>query len=92
MALADIRQEVIHTIAQTNEEMREARACLEDGSDREKVGAAGELDYLFRRRALLGERLATLDWRIAEHRTLFAWLRQVLFSLRLHFESWIAHG
>ena len=92
MALADIRCEVIHAKAQTGEAIRETRACLETGADPEKVRAAGELELLIRRRGLLAERLVGLDRRIAQHRTFFAWLRQEWFTLRMQFESWIAHG
>ena len=92
MALADIRYEIVLTIAQTKEAQREAREALAHGSYLEKVEAAGELDFLGRQKMHLERRLAELDQRIAEHRTRFTWLRQPWFSLMLHFEKWIAHG
>ena len=92
MALADIRHEIVLTIAQTKEAQREARKALAHGSYFEKVEAAGELDFLRRQRSHLDLRLAELDQRIAEHRTLFTWFRQTWFNLMLQFERWIAHG
>lgn len=92
MALADIRHEIVLTLAQTKEAQREARSTLAHGSYVEKVEAAGELDFLGRQKAHLERRLDELDQRIAERRTLFTWFRQTWFNLMLHFESWIAHG
>jgi hypothetical protein len=92
MALADIRQEVIHILAQTHDAQREAHDLLDNGADDEKVAAAGELDFLARQEALLKRRLAEVDRRMAEKRGLFSWARQAWFDLMFHFESWIAHG
>ena len=92
MALADIRHEIVLTIAQTKEAQREARDALAHGNYLEKVEAAGELNFLSRQKVLLERRLAELDRRVAEHRTLFTWIRQMWFSLMLQFERWIAHG
>jgi hypothetical protein len=92
MALADIRHEVTLALAITLEgerEMRGVRAC---GADDEKVAAAGELDYLARREAMLRRRLVEIDRRVFQRRTLFAWVRQEWFGLMLSLESWIAHG
>ena len=92
MALADTRHEIVLSLAQTKEAQREARDALAHGSYLEKVEAAGELNFLARQKARLEQRLAELDQRIAEHRTLFTQFRQSWFSLMLHFERWIAHG
>ena len=92
MALADIRYQIVLAIAQTKEAQREAQEALAHGSYFEKVEAAGELDFLRRQKAHLERRLAELDQRIADHQTLFTWLRQTWFSLMLQLESWIAHG
>jgi len=92
MAFAEIRHEVILTLARTHDFQREARSLLRRGADDEKVVAAGELDFLDRQEQRLQRRLAEIDRRMAEHRTLFSWPRQTWFSLMFHFESWIAHG
>jgi|HubBroStandDraft_1064217.scaffolds.fasta_scaffold06606_6 hypothetical protein len=92
MALADVRHEVVHMLAQTHEAQRDARVLRVTGGDRDKVMAAGELKVLARLEALLKARLDEIDRRAAEKRTLFSWPRQVWFDLMLNFESWIAHG
>ncbi len=92
MAVADIRHEIVHTLALTEDAEREARAQLARGADGERVAAAGELDFLLRQRAEIKQRLAELDRRIAQRRTLFSWFRQQWFNVRLVFEHWIAHG
>ena len=92
MALADIRHEVVLALAQTHEAQRGARDALAHGEDDAKVIAAGELDYLGRREAVLRRRLAEVDQRRAEQLGPLAWVRQTWFGLMLHFESWIAHG
>ncbi|HUO11573.1 MAG TPA: hypothetical protein VMU37_02345 [Caulobacteraceae bacterium] len=92
MALADIRHEVVISLAQTHEHQRDAMGQLAHGNDAEKVVAAGELDFLARQEALLRGRLAEIDRRVAEHRSLFAWIRHEWFTLMLQLDSWIAHG
>ncbi len=92
MTLEPIRREVVHAIGQTREAIRDAELTLALGDDRQKVEAAGELDFLMRHAALLEERLREIEWRMAGHRTLFSRLRQTWFSFVLGFESWIAHG
>jgi len=92
MALADIRHEVVLTLAHTHENQHDAHGLLANGDDAEKVLAAGELDFLNRQEAMLRGRLAEIDRRIAEDRALFSWVRQEWFNLMLNFESWIAHG
>ncbi|MGH6956113.1 MAG: hypothetical protein ACREEW_05555 [Caulobacteraceae bacterium] len=91
MALDDIRHEVILSLAQTHDQQREARAALAEGTDGEKVEAAGELDFLGRKHAMLERRLEEIDRRMAERPGVFTWFRQVWFNLMLHLESWIAH-
>jgi hypothetical protein len=92
MAIADVRHEVVLALAHIHEAQREALALLDHGQDNEKVFAAGELDFLGRQEAILGRRLAEIDRRNAEHRTLFSWARQEWFNLMFQVESWIAHG
>ena len=92
MPLEPIRHEVVLAIGQTNEAIRDAQRALDRGDDREKVEAAGELDFLKRHKALLVLRLREIEWRVAGHRTFLSWLRQNWFNFVLGFESWIAHG
>ena len=92
MALNNIRHEVVLALAQTKDLIREAILVLERGDDTERVGAAGELDFLMRQKAMLERRLAEVDRRLAEPETAFRWFRQEWFNLMLHLESWIAHG
>jgi hypothetical protein len=92
MAYSTVRHEVILALALTKDQIHDADMALALGADEEKVEAAGELRFLLRRKALLETRLAEVDRRIAEHRTLFSWFRQEWFNLKLHVESWIAHG
>ena len=92
MALADIRHEVVLALAQTHDAQHDARAALDHGEDVEKVVAAGELDFLARQDARLRRRLAEIDRRLAERKTMFSWFRQEWFNLMLQMESWIAHG
>jgi predicted GNAT superfamily acetyltransferase len=91
MALADIRHEVVHALANIHDAQHDAHAALDHGEDAEKVAAAGELDFLERRDARLRRRLVEIDRRAAEHRTAFAWFRQEWFNLMLQLENWIAH-
>ena len=92
MAIADTRHEILLALAQTDLGLRDAHTTLTMGEDPEKVRAAGELEWLAHQHLLLERRLAECDMLAAQHRTLFAWTRQVWFDLSLHFESWIAHG
>jgi hypothetical protein len=92
MALADIRHEITHALARTDVALRETLDALEHGSSVEKVDAAGEREFLMRRKARIERRLTELDARTAEHRTGFAWVRQEWFNLMLQLDSWIAHG
>jgi hypothetical protein len=93
MALADIRHEVVHALANIHDAQHDALALLDHGEDAEKVTAAGELDFLQRQDARLKARLAEIDRRMAERRnSVFSWFRQEWFNLMLQLESWIAHG
>jgi hypothetical protein len=91
MALDTIRHDVVQTLAQTNELIREARSDWAKGGDADKVKAAGELDCLLRQKAMLQARLTEIDERLTDRRPL-SWLRQEWFNFRLYLESWIAHG
>jgi hypothetical protein len=92
MALDTIRRGVVLTLAQTNDHIRDAEWIMRNGDDLEKVLAAGELDFLHRQQVMLVNRLVEIDRRLAAHQTLFSWVRQEWFSLKLHFEDWITHG
>ena len=91
MSLADIRHEVVLSLALTKEAQHEARWAYTHGSYGEKVLAAGELSFLQRQKARLERRLDEVD-RIAERQAFFSWHRQVWFNLMFQVESWIAHG
>ncbi len=92
MALADIRHDIVLALAQTHEAQHEALLAYRDGTDLDRVAAAGELEFLARQERRLRLRLAEIDRRAAEHRTLFSWFRQEWFNLMFQLESWIAHG
>jgi hypothetical protein len=92
MAIADVRHEVVLALAHIHEAQREARSLVDHGADDERVFAAGELDFLGRQEGMLHDRLADIDWRIAEHRTFLSWPRQEWFNLMFHLDNWIAHG
>jgi hypothetical protein len=92
MALNTIRDEVILALAQTNEQIRDAKSARARGADAERVAAAGELEFLRRQKIMLLARLIEVDRRMAAHQTLFSWFRQEWFNLRLQIESWIVHG
>ena len=92
MALADIRHDVVHALANIHDAQHDALSLLDRGADEEKVLAAGELDFLERQEARLRRRLAEIDQRVAEHRTAFAWARQEWFNLMFQLDNWIAHG
>ena len=92
MSLEPIRHEVIIAIAQTNEAIRDAQHALTWGSDREKVDAAGELDFLRRHKALMELRLREIEWRMGGNRSVLSTIRQAWFNFMIGFESWIAHG
>jgi hypothetical protein len=92
MALADIRREIVLSLALTNEAIDDARRALAEGADPEKVEAAGELNFLRRQKTMLEEQLRRIDQRLTGRNEWFVWLRQEWFSLMLHFEHWIAHG
>jgi hypothetical protein len=92
MAIADVRHEVVLALAHIHEAQHEAKSLVDHGGDDERVFAAGELDFLDRQEGMLRDRLADIDWRIAEHRTFLSWARQEWFNLMFHLDSWIAHG
>ena len=92
MAHAEIRHEIVLALAHTHDAQHDALLAYRDGTDGDRVVAAGELNFLARQEQRLRQRLAEADRRAAEHRTLFSWFRQEWFSLMFHLESWIAHG
>lgn len=92
MAIADVRHGVVLALAHIHEAQREAKSLVDHGADDERVFAAGELDFLDRQEGMLHDRLADIDWRIAEHRTFLSWARQEWFNLMFHLDNWIAHG
>ncbi len=92
MALEGIRYETVISLAQTNEAIRDAASILEHGSDREKVWAAGELDFLMRQKATQQTRLAQIDRVIEAHKHGLSWWRQTWFDFVVGFEGWITHA
>lgn len=92
MSIAEVRQEVRLFLAQTHQAQREASALRANGSDEERVMAAGELSFLARQEEMLLARLAEIEGRAKGRRTLFSWARQAWFDLKLSVEHWIVHG
>jgi len=79
-------------LAQAKLKIADAQTLLANGADRERVDAAGELSLLARQRDVLQQRLAEIDRRPDAPETVYQWLKEELFNLRLGIESWIAHG
>jgi hypothetical protein len=61
MSVEPIRSEVERLLAQADERVRRAEQLHHDGTDAQKVEAAGQLTWLRRQRADLGARLNELD-------------------------------
>ena len=93
MALDNIRHEVGMMLADVNEKLAEAEIQLSRGSPIEKVKAAGELSFLRRQREMIEDRVKEIDAAPeGASETLFRWVKEEVFNLKLRLESWIAGG
>ena len=92
MSMQIVRHEVEMMLAQAKLRISDAEAALADGTDREKVDAAGELSFLKRQRETLNERLAEIETRPDAPETLYEWVKEEVFNLNLRLESWLAHS
>jgi chromosome segregation ATPase len=90
MSMPTIRHEVALILGQANDKISDAKAKLANGSDREKVRAAGELSFLERERDELEQRLKEIERDPGATETLFQWVREEGFILALRLETWIA--
>jgi hypothetical protein len=88
----DVHHEVSLMLAQVNLKISDEKARLEQGTDREKVDAAGELHLLANQRARLEKRLAEISACGDSPETLSQWFAEEVFSLSMQLESWITHG
>jgi len=93
LALDNIRHEVVMMLAEVNERLAEAERQLAKGTYREKVNAAGELSFLRRQREMVEDRMKEVDAAPAgAPETLFRWVKEEVFNLKLRLESWLAGG
>ena len=93
MALDTIRHEVSSMLGDVNLRLAEAQHRLTHGSDREKVAAAGELSFLRKQRDMVQERLAEVDAAPAgASESLFRWIKEEVFNLKLRVDMWVAHS
>jgi len=91
--LDNIRHEVGMMLADVNEKLAEAEIQLSRGSPIEKVKAAGELSFLRRQREMIEDRVKEIDAAPeGASETLFRWVKEEVFNLKLRLESWIAGG
>ena len=91
MSMQVIRHEVGMMLAEANLKIADATSLHANGTDREKVDAAGELTFLTRQRGMLHRRLAELDQHPHAPETVYQWVKEEVFNLNFHLESWIAH-
>jgi hypothetical protein len=91
MSLTGVKQEVAMTLPQVEERLLEMQRKLAEGAPREKVEAAGELEFLRQQKTGLERRLAELD-HLPEGRweTIRQWLKEEAEMLELRSENWIA--
>lgn len=93
MALDNIRHEVAMMLAEVNQKLADAEQQLSRGTPSEKVNAAGELSFLRRQKETIEDRVKEID-AVPEgaSETLFRWVKEELFNLKLRSELWIAGG
>jgi hypothetical protein len=90
MPMAAIKSEIETSLFRIDERLREVGGRLAEGSAREKVEAAGELDFLRQQKHDLEQRLARLDhlpdgtWA-----TIYEWLREEASILERRIAGWI---
>jgi hypothetical protein len=93
MSFAAVRQELNPRLLRVDDRLREIEAELAAGTPRDRVEAAGELEFLKQQKRDLEQRLARLDhlpdgaWA-----TLREWLNEEATMLERRLEGWIAHG
>jgi len=93
LALDNIRHEVGMMLADVNERLAEAERQLSRGTPSEKVNAAGELSFLQRQKETIEDRVKEIDAASeGASETLFRWVKEEVFNLKLRVESWIAGG
>jgi hypothetical protein len=92
MSLSTIRQEVAMILEETDKQIRQAEADLAKGSYSQKVHAAGELSFLRGQHDQVIQRLKSIDGMPEASETLFQWIKEEAFNLKLRIESWIANG
>ena len=91
MALTIIRHEVAEMLADVRQRLREAEHRLAQGVYRERVDAAGEVSLLRRHEAVLTDRLGEIDAAPpGASESLFRWVSEEIFNLRLCLQTWIA--
>jgi len=80
-------------LADVNEKLAEAEGQLLRGTPSEKVKAAGELSFLRRQKETIEERVKEIDAASEDaSESLFRWVKEEVFNLKLRTESWIAGG
>jgi DNA polymerase/3'-5' exonuclease PolX len=80
-------------LAEVNEQLAEAERRLSSGTPIEKVKAAGELSFLRRQKETIADRVKEIDAAPKDaSETLFRWVKEEVFNLKLRTESWIARG
>ena len=84
-----IKAEVDTMLAQVNKQISDAEAKLADGADRQKVGAAGELAVLKSQKESVEGRLIEITARPDATETMFQWIKEEVFNLKLRLEIWI---
>ena len=93
MALDLIRHEVSDMLADVNLRLAEAQHRLAQGTDLEKVTAAGKLSFLRKQRDMVQERLAEVDAAPTDaSETLLRWIKEEVFNLKLRVDVWIAQS
>ena len=93
MALDNIRHEVGMMLAELNEKLAQSERQLSQGTPSEKVNAAGELSFLRRQKETIEDRVKEIDAAPdGASDTLFRWVKEEVFNLKLRLESWVAGG
>ena len=93
MALDNIRHEVGMMLAEVNEKLAESERQLSQGTPSEMVNAAGELSFLRRQKETIEDRVKEIDAAPdGASETLFRWVKEEVFNLKLRLESWVAGG
>jgi hypothetical protein len=89
MSMPLIKAEVATMLSQVNEQITNAEAKLADGSDRQKVDAVGELTVLKHQKETVEGRLREIQARPDATETMFQWIKEEVFNLKLRLEIWI---